>query len=325
MEPAPPVLPPQDLPPQAPEPPHGPEESADGETIPLEPLALPAGPQTSAVTEAEKRPRERSSDSRERLREARIQLRHAKKLRRRREREERRRFTKHSRARRRRVMVVLGALTILALFVGVGLFTPVMSVRHVEIVGASRVPKEEITAALDGVSGEPLALVSDDRVFEALQAFDLIETYAIEKIPPSTLRIVINEREPVVAVLQGDAFVLMDPSGVTIDTVSADELPDTIPVFRGAPSDPSSPVFREVSRALRNMPFELKGLIHEVSANTPQQITLVLRTGLRVIWGDASETRRKAVVFTAMLEALGEETPASVIDVSAPGAPVYVP
>lgn len=304
-----------------------PIESTGAEDLPTVDLSdIRVSPELPASTDGQGESHDAGAarTARDRVRDARRQVREARRQRRRKEREERRRFTEFSRKRRRRTLIVLTAISILAAFVGVGLFTPVMSVRDIDVIGVSRVSEDEIVASLEALSGEPLALVRDDDIYLALEQFSLIERYAVEKIPPSTLRIVITEREPILATVVGEEFTLLDPSGVSIETVGADALPEVIPVFRDAPSDPQSPVFRAVSTALRNMPDDLKRMINEISAETPQQITLLLKTGVRVVWGDAADTTRKSIVFTSMLEALGDR-PVSLIDVSAPGAPVYVP
>lgn len=262
--------------------------------------------------------------SKKTVREAKRQVRAATKQRRRRERAERRRFTEHARARRRRNLIVLSALTLLALFVGAGLFTPVMSVRDIDVRGTSRVDAGAVEEALASLRGEPLALVSDERVFDALKQFSLIEHYSTEKIPPGTLRINVRERQPMMAVQSDAGFDLLDSSGVVIERVDAEHLPEHIPVMRGVPVNPESASFRAVSLALRNMPDDLKTQIAEVSAATPQHISLTLHSGVVVVWGDATNTKRKSLVFQSMVQALGDQS-VSTIDVSSPNAPVFVP
>ena len=48
----------------------------------------------------------------------------------------------------------------------------------------------------------------------------------------------------------------------------------------------------------------------------------LLQSGVQVVWGEADETPRKAVVLAAILGALGER-PVSLIDVSSSEAPIF--
>lgn len=255
---------------------------------------------------------------------AKQELKQAERNRKRRERGERHRFTQHQREFRTRVFIALGAVTLLVLSVAVGVFTPLMAVKHIEVRGSDRVPVETITESLHALEGTPLAMVSDADVHQGLRELSLLQSFEIEKIPPHTLRVVVIEREPVVAVPRGDDLLLIDPSGVQIGTVARDERPQGIPVVRGIGTDFTSDRFISMATVLRAMPEESRGQIAEISAETPHQISMIMSDGLPVVWGDSTNNNRKALVLGSMLEAL-TEVPLRSVDVSSPEAPVYVP
>lgn len=257
-------------------------------------------------------------------REAKRELKHAERNRKRRERQERYRFSKHQRARRRRMMIVLGAVSALCLAVIVGVFTPLMAVSTIEVRGADRLAPEMISESLSHLTGTPLALVSDEAVREGLQDLTLLQHFAIEKVPPHTLRVVVTERQPVMAVPRGDELLLVDPAGVQIETVPKTERPAGIPVVQGIGTELESAEFIAMATVLRAMPGELRAEIAEISAATTQQISLVMVDGLPIMWGDTSSSSQKSVVLRSMLEALADISLRS-IDVSSPDSPVYVP
>lgn len=258
------------------------------------------------------------------LQDAKRRVKQAERDRKRRERKERRRFTQHQRVRRWKGLVLGGAVLLVVVFVAVGVFTPLMAVETVEVRGADRVEETTIVEALEGVVGIPLALVTDEDVREALSGMPLLLSYEVEKIPPHTLRVVVRERQPVVAIPQGEHLRLVDPSGVEITKVPVADRPDGIPVAKGVGEAFESESFVALTTALQAMPPDLRERIVEISADTPQQIQLMLSDGLIVMWGDASSNARKAIVLESILEALTDVS-VRTIDVSSPEAPVYVP
>lgn len=271
------------------------DDAPSAETVPLEPA-----PPKADVREAKRR------------------LREAEKSRRRRERGEQRRFTSHLR-RRRRYWIVAGAAVVgLALFVAAGVFTPLMAVREVRIVGAQQANVADLELAMSRFEGVPLALVSDQEVHSVLEPFPLIERYAIERIPPQTLVLRIEERDAVVAIERDGAFALYDPAGVLLGSVA--ERPEGVPLASGAVLDTSSPAFQAAARIVRDLPADVRAGVVGVQASTPQDVSFALSGGTQVVWGGPEETQRKAVVLRSMIASLGFP---EMIDLSAPDNPVF--
>lgn len=254
------------------------------------------------------------------LRVAEQQLKEAIKGRKRRDRREQRRFTWHVRRRRRPWLVAGVAVLAVALFVVVGVFTPLMSVRVVQVEGASRVDVAAVEAALAPLAGTPLALVDQAQVHRALVPFPLIQRYTVETIPPHTLVVRLEERVPVLALPSDAGFDLVDPAGVTVEQSEA--RPEGVPLAEGVAATRSSAAFSEVARVLRDVPPELRAQFATATASTGQDVSFVLQSGVQVVWGEADETPRKAVVLAAILGALGER-PVSLIDVSSSEAPIF--
>lgn len=254
------------------------------------------------------------------VRAAERRVREAGKLRRARIRSERRRFAADARRRRRNALIALAAVAALALFVIVGAFTPLMAVREVQVVGAGTVNRGDVERALARFDGRPLALVDDADVHRALEPFPLIQRYAVERVPPHTLVVRIEERVPVVSVPSGDGYAFYDAAGVLLGR--SDAPPVGVPAASGSVVDLSSAAFQSAARTLRDMPAELREQIVAVAASSAQDVTFTLASGVQVLWGDAERTRFKAVVLQTMLASLGER-PVELIDVSSPDAPVF--
>ena len=256
------------------------------------------------------------------VRAAERRLRDAGRARRARFKRERKRFSADSRRRRRNWLIAGGAVAALAAFVAVGVFTPLMAVQEVRVEGASAVNAEEVQGALSRFQGTPLALVEDSAVHAALEPFPMIQRYAVERIPPSTLVVRLEERIPVLAVKEGEGFTLYDAAGVVL--AQTPEQPGGVPLGDGALANTESVAFRTASRALRDMPGELRAQIGSVSATSGQDVAFGMTSGVEVIWGDAEESRFKALVLQTTLASLAsQEIAVTRIDVSSPGAPVF--
>ena len=277
-------------------------------------LARAVGSQAVEPRAAEPQIAEPSVDS---VQLAEDSLKRAKRERRGRERREQRRFTEHLRIRRRRWLVAGGAVVGLALFVVVGVFTPIMAVRDIQIQGAQTVNIEELQHSLSRFEGVPLALVSDQDVHRAVEPFPLIQRYAIERIPPHTLVVRVQERTAVIAMEREGGFDLLDPAGVLLGRVT--ERPAGVPLGSPELTDTASPAFLSASRVIRDMPGDLREQRGSVRASNAQDVSFVLAGGTEVLWGEANETQRKSVVLRSLLASIGAP---SLIDVSAPEAPV---
>ncbi|SJN08367.1 Cell division protein FtsQ [Leucobacter sp. 7(1)] len=254
------------------------------------------------------------------VRAAERRVREAGKQRKARIRRERQRFTLAARRRRRAWWIVLSAVGTLVLFVAVGAFTPLMAVRDVQVVGAVNVDEAAVAEALSRFDGVPLALVDDAEVHRALEPFPVIQRYAVERTPPHTMTVRIEERVPVISLPVEGGIGQYDAAGVLLGVQEA--APAGVPLGTNAVADLSSGAFRSAARALRDMPAELRAVIASVSATSAQDVTFVLTDGIEVLWGDAEQTKRKAMVLSAMLGSLGDH-PVEHVDVSSSEAPVF--
>ncbi|MGR4009603.1 FtsQ-type POTRA domain-containing protein [Leucobacter sp. 1207-22] len=254
------------------------------------------------------------------LRDAKRRVRVAERSVKRRERRERKRFSAAGRRKRIRIAIVGGTVLGLALFVLIGVFTPIMSVRNIEVTGTSTLDPAVVAEQLATLEGQPLALVSKDDVFQALEGFPLIERFGVELIPPSTLIVRVQERTPVIALKGDGGFTLYDAAGVQVGTAA--ERPAGVPLANEQVSDVTTPAFAEAARIIRDLPADPRNKIVEVSAKGAQDVRFKLEGGVEVFWGNRDRTQAKAAVLVKMLASL-QDRGVSYIDVSSSEAPVF--
>ena len=231
-------------------------------------------------------------------RSARARLRAARRARKQYERSEVRRFTSRSRRRRNLWIAAAGTIAALVTFVLVGVFSPLMALRTIEVTGTNRIPAADIAQALDGQLGTPLPLVDLAEVKRELSEFTLIRSYVTESRPPDTLVVRVIEREPVGAIASAAGFDLVDAAGVVIQS-SADR-PAGYPVVT-ATGGASGAGFQSAVAVVWALPEGIRSQLDSVAAATKDDVTLTLAGGARVVWGNAERSEYKAVVLSALI------------------------
>lgn len=242
--------------------------------------------------------------------------------RRRHERAEVRRFTRRRTARRRGWIIGLSSVALLVAFVALAVFTPLMSVRTIEVAGTNRLDAAAVQEALAPLDGRPLAQVSNAEVEALLQEFVLVQSYTVQRTPPSTLVVRVVEREPIGRVEHNGGEVVVDAAGVVLWQVGADDAPEdgsSLPVV--AAGKLGSDAFLAAGRVSLALPEDFRAEVTRVTAASPENVELHLASGATVTWGSADDSQRKAQVLTALIAATSDAGITS-YDVSSPDTPV---
>ncbi|WP_187976191.1 FtsQ-type POTRA domain-containing protein [Mycetocola sp. JXN-3] len=227
--------------------------------------------------------------------------REAKRERKRFERAEVRRFTVRSRRRRRAWLIGIGSVAAVALLAVIVSYTPILSVRKIEVRGTERLSASSLEHKLSGELGTPFPLVDQSAIKAVLTEFPLIESYRVESSPPSTLILRIVERTPVGVVAVDGGFELVDAAGVVIERTG--EKPADYPVITVDRSK-SMDAFRAAAAVLRTMPEDLRVKVSSIGATTRDDVTFgLVDSETVVLWGDASDGVVKAKLLEALMRA----------------------
>ena len=210
---------------------------------------------------------------------------------------------------------MLALLLVLAVLAGVGWlvgFSPILAVDRVEVRGAHRLTASSLRQAAAVPLGVPLARQDLAAIAGRVGSLPQIESAQVSRKWPNTIRVVVVERQPVLAVRQPEGFVLIDTRGVAFDdrpTLPSGVLPADV--------DPSNvAVLREAGIIAAAMPAALRGRVERLRATSRSSVTVVLRSGVQVNWGTAAESALKADIVLALLK-----RKPSTIDVSSPHNP----
>ncbi|MBB2992567.1 cell division protein FtsQ [Mycolicibacterium iranicum] len=216
----------------------------------------------------------------------------------------------------RGLKILMWTAVLAVVVVGLGLllyFTPIMSARSIVVTGVGAVPQEEIVAAAAIAPGTPLLQVNTDAVAERVAGIRRIASARVQRQYPSTLRITIVERVPVVVRDYPDGVHLFDKDGVDFATGPP---PPGIPYLdteNPGPNDPATEAALQVMTSLRP---DVASQVGRVSAPSTAAITLTLIDGRTVVWGTTDRTEEKALKLAALLT-----QPGRVYDVSSPDLP----
>lgn len=282
------------------------------------PASEPSKPVTPVVAEARKEPRRparRLTRAQQEAAEAKRKLKEAVKARKAFERDEVRRFTAHLRRRKIMWASIASTLAAVMVFVGIGVFTPVLALQAIVVEGATRVPADQIRAALQPQINKPLPLVDMGAVRKAVEAQPLVKTYSTVAVPPHTLVIKIVERSPIGYVMVNKDLTMVDPAGVVLE-VSTERIPG-VPLITVEGGDVKSKGFAAAIDVILSLPSALAGQLEEVIANTTDDVTLVLVGGARVFWGGPENAAMKNRVLSQLL-AVNPVGSVSEYDVSSP-------
>lgn len=232
------------------------------------------------------------------------------------------RFSARVRARRRhRMLVVVVVVALMLGAVGVGLYSPWATVQRITVSGTSRILPSTVRALLADQQGRSLLLVDTDALRTRLRTLTLVARGSVQRRWPSTLAVVIRERQAVAAVPNGAGVSLIDVEGVQVATASRDSAGLPLVKVDLSRSKPGS--LPAVLAVLAGMPGSLSRQVTVIGAATPDGVWLTLADGSLVIWGSAGGTPHKAVVLTRLRAASPPMTRGKVYryDISAPDVP----
>ncbi|HEY3200566.1 MAG TPA: FtsQ-type POTRA domain-containing protein [Actinomycetes bacterium] len=230
------------------------------------------------------------------------------------------RFTQGRRAGRARRVKLVGLVLVVVALTALGWWavwrSPLLDVRRVEVVGAYHVPAAEIRATAAVPMGQPLARLNAADIADRVESIARVADVAVARRWPHTVRIIVEERTPAVAVAGTGGFVLVDGTGFAFETVGA--RPAGVPLVIGADAATlGADRVDAVVETLAAVPPAVRAKVTEVAAPSAETVTLKLRDGVHIVWGSAQDGARKAVVLTALMR-----TRATLYDVSVPEAPV---
>lgn len=213
----------------------------------------------------------------------------------------------------RRWVAVLAVVSVVAVAYLV-LFTSLLGVRSVEVLGVKEIPEADVLRAAAIEPGTPMVRLDADeaaaRVAELPRVFEVV----VERSWPSTVEIVITERAPVAVRRAGKEIHLIDATG--LDYAVTKTAPKGLPTLAMDDVRPDNPATKAAVTVLTAIPKQLRAKVVTVSAKTPGDVRLTLADRRVIKWGNARDNARKAAVLAPLLT-----RPGKTYDVATPEFP----
>ncbi|MFI5716642.1 cell division protein FtsQ/DivIB [Nocardia sp. NPDC051750] len=204
------------------------------------------------------------------------------------------------------VVAVAVVITVVAL----AWFTPVLSVREVRIEGAHAVPEDKIRELLQ-IPGQGSILRIDTAAMAArVASIPTVRSARVQRVLPSTVRVRIEERTPVLYYDTPEGAHLLDADGVEY---AIEPAPIGVPELLTERPGTADVLTRAAIAVVSVLPPQLTVQVDSVHAETVSDISLTLRDGRTVLWGSSEDGERKSAVVLPLLT-----RPGSVFDVSSP-------
>ena len=189
-------------------------------------------------------------------------------------------------------------------------------VRSVVVTGTHLVPSDTVLAMAGVKPGTPMVRVDTTQVQARVASIQQVQSVQVVKSWPDRVVIKVRERTATLAVAMQRGFDLIDPAGVVVrwSATRPGRMPLYLPVAGSAVSalrgDPSIGMAAAV---LGELPARLRASVKSVSV-PDGQVTVLLSSGVTVVWGDTGRASDKARVLDILMS-----THARYYDVSAPG------
>lgn len=209
---------------------------------------------------------------------------------------------------------VLTIVVVVALFV-VAYFTPLMSVRNVEVSGNSVVSAEEIGAAAALSKGQPLMQVDTAAAARRVSMIPRIATVRVKREYPSKITVSVVERAPVVFTQRDGKKYLMDKLG--FEFAQQDPPPGLAELQTDNPGSGDAST-RAALTVMADVPPYVRDQIAVIDVSSPVNIVLQLKDKRTVVWGDDERNAEKAETLRHVLTQEGTE-----YNVSSPQNPTF--
>jgi len=136
----------------------------------------------------------------------------------------------------RHVLAVLAIVAAVYQAAGMILTSGALAVRHISVDGNARMSRGEIVAVLEGLDGVSILTVDLEAWRQRLRRSPWVADASVRRIFPSTIRVVVVEREPIGIGRIGDQLFLVDRTGTIIDEFGPGYAALDLPIIDGLTS-----------------------------------------------------------------------------------------
>lgn len=201
---------------------------------------------------------------------------------------------------------MLAISLVLAVLAGGGYLvfkTPMFAVQQVAITGVKGELAQQVKRSTADRIGSPLVSVDIDALRDQLAGIPEVASVTVARTWPHTLTVAVAARVPVAVTNANGSWWLMDANGLPYR--SGPTRPLGLPAIELATPGTGDPATKAALQVVTALPADVTALISKVTAISAYRVTLVLKDGRTVVWGDGSRTAAKAKILPAVLQQPG--------------------
>lgn len=202
------------------------------------------------------------------------------------------------------------AVALVITFAALAWFSPMLSVREVRIEGAGAIPEDRIRELLQIPDRGSILRIDTAEMAQRVASIPKVRSARVQRVLPSTVRVRIEPRTPVLYYDTAEGAHLLDADGIEY---AIEPVPIGVPKLETEQPGSADPLTRAAVSVVRVLPPELRVQVDSVLAETVSDISLTLRDGRTVLWGSSEDGERKSAVVLPLLT-----RPGTVFDVSSP-------
>ncbi|MET8799827.1 FtsQ-type POTRA domain-containing protein [Nocardia sp. NPDC004568] len=204
----------------------------------------------------------------------------------------------------------LPALALVITLAALAWFSPLLSVREVRIEGAGEIPEEQIRELLQVPQTGSILRIDTAAMAARVATIPKVRSARVQRMLPSTVRVRIEPRTPVLYYDSPEGAHLLDADGIEY---AIEPAPIGVPQLVTARPGSTDELTRAAVAVARVLPPALEVQVKTVRAMGASDISLTLRDGRTVLWGSSEDGERKSAVVVPLLT-----QPGTVFDVSSP-------
>ncbi|MFI9534627.1 cell division protein FtsQ/DivIB [Nocardia fusca] len=204
----------------------------------------------------------------------------------------------------------LPALALVVTLAALAWFSPLLSVREVRIDGAGEIPEEQIRELLQVPETGSILRIDTAAMAARVATIPKVRSARVQRVLPSTVRVRIEPRTPVLYFDSPEGAHLLDADGIEY---AIEPAPIGVPQLVTARPGGADELTRAAVAVARVLPPALEVQVETIRAAGASEISLTLRDGRTVLWGSSEDGERKSAVILPLLT-----QPGTVFDVSSP-------
>jgi cell division protein FtsQ len=234
------------------------------------------------------------------------------------------------RTRRRRAIGSTAFFVCLAALIWIAFWSPVLTVREIDVVGDRRTAADSVRDAAGITSDDNLLLVSTSDVASRVRELPWVRSARVDRRLPGTVRIKIVERRAALALTSTTGTWTIDAHGRVLDEGIVGK---GLPTLSGTEYDSAVPGDRIETEALvgalevwRKLPAKIRTRVAAIFAPTLERISFALDDQTIVRYGRPETLRGKNAVLISLLRTIATEgRHVAYIDVRVPTNPALGP